>query len=196
MTRTAGTEVLARLLAELERPVPEALPKPPCPYPGMVPFREADSDRFFGRDDEVQEALERLRLHPFLAVIGPSGSGKSSYVYAGLVPTLRKSGLFGPGGWLVRSCDPAKRHWTALRDALGGDPSDPERAVADLLFAAKQRSAHPEARRLLLVVDQYEEAFAVPPEDREPFERALLRSVPGPRMLPSCSPRGPIFTAT
>jgi hypothetical protein len=41
----------------------------------MVPFSEADSDRFFGRDIEVQELLERLRLHPFVTVIGPSGSG-------------------------------------------------------------------------------------------------------------------------
>src|SRR5262249_4619859 len=89
--------IIDRLCAELQRPVPGPAPRPPCPYPGMVPFGEADSSRFFGRDKEVQELLERLRLHPFLTVIGPSGSGKSSLVFAGLVPALRHSGLFGPG---------------------------------------------------------------------------------------------------
>ena len=83
-------QMLERLLADLQRHVPGPAPKPPCPYPGMVPFSEADSERFFGRDRETQELLERLRLHPFITVIGPSGSGKSSLVFAGLVPALRE----------------------------------------------------------------------------------------------------------
>ena len=101
-------EILARLCAELARPLPTPAPPPPCPYPGMVPFSEADSDRFFGRDREVQELLERLRLHPFITVIGPSGSGKSSLVFAGLIPALRQSSLFGPGEWLMRTSAPRR----------------------------------------------------------------------------------------
>ncbi|MBI4674841.1 MAG: TIR domain-containing protein [Chloroflexi bacterium] len=77
--------VVARLCAELKRPPPAPSAKPPCPYPGMVPFREEDRARFFGRTREVQDLLARLRVHPFLTVIGPSGSGKSSVVFAGLV---------------------------------------------------------------------------------------------------------------
>ena len=86
----------------------------------MVPFREADSDRFFGRDREVEELLQSLRLHPFLAVIGPSGSGKSSLVFAGLIPALRRSGLFGAGGW-------ADTHHASRREAADGPGRGPGR---------------------------------------------------------------------
>ena len=109
------------LCAELQRPLPGPAPLPDCPYPGMVPFDEADSARFFGREQEVQDLVERLRLHPFLAVIGASGSGKSSLVRAGLIPALRKSRLFGAGELdCARSCGPgagaAGRCW---RDSAG-----------------------------------------------------------------------------
>jgi WD40 repeat protein len=161
--------VVERLCAELQRPVPGPAPRPPCPYPGMVPFSEEDSDRFFGRDGEIQELLERLRLHPFVTVIGPSGSGKSSLVFAGLVPALRQSGLFGPGGWLVRTLRPGEAPLAALTAALGGDAANPAQAMPDLL------STHPDARRLLLVVDQFEELFTLAHADVEPFQEALLR---------------------
>ena len=161
--------VVERLCAELQRPVPGPAPKPPCPYPGMIPFSEDDSGRFFGRDKEVQSLLERLRLHPFLTVIGPSGSGKSSLVFAGLIPALRKSGLFGPGGWLVRTLRPGETPLAALATALGGDPADPARAVSVLL------ATEPNARRLLLVVDQFEELFTLAGQDAMPFQETLLR---------------------
>ena len=125
--------IVARLCAEAQRPVPAPAPAPPCPYPGMVPYSEAESDRFFGRDAKVQELLELLRLHPLVTVIGPSGSGKSSLVFAGLLPALRKSRLFGPGEWLVRTLRPGQAPMAALAAALGGDPSDPHKAVSALL---------------------------------------------------------------
>ncbi len=57
------------------------------PYPGLRAFRPEESDRFFGRDVEIDDLIERLlvRNDRFIAVIGPSGSGKSSLVYAGLI---------------------------------------------------------------------------------------------------------------
>lgn len=200
----AWEDIVARLCAEMARPVPGQASRPPCPYPGMVPFREQDSARFYGREDEVERLVKALRLHPFLAVIGPSGSGKSSLVYAGLVPALRQSGLFGAPGnasllgaqrrsrgipttegprpisvgetgistpgnvrlepgdrrtgtggtaWLVRAMRPGAAPHAALHEALQGDPSAPEAAVTALL------TAHPDAGRLLLVVDQFEELF-------------------------------------
>jgi len=193
--------VVERLCVELQRPVPGPAPKPPCPYPGMVPFSEADSDRFFGRDREVQELLERLRLHPFVTVIGPSGSGKSSLVFAGLVPALRASGLFGSGEWLVRTLRPGEAPLAALRAALDGDPStglrqaqpgssgqvpaNPAQAVSGLLrtvrsddFSRPGPAATEVAttnNRLLLVVDQFEELFTLARSDVEPFQEALLR---------------------
>src|SRR5262249_28265264 len=59
------------------------------PYPGLIPFAERDARRFFGRDREVDEVLERLATRRFLAVIGVSGCGKSSLVRAGVIPVLR-----------------------------------------------------------------------------------------------------------
>lgn len=100
-------DVVARLCETLGTPPPSfdtALPS--CPYPGMVPYREHDSKRFFGRDAEIEEIIQRLRNHPFLAVVGPSGSGKSSLVFAGVVPRLRGSRAFGSGDWLVTSMRP------------------------------------------------------------------------------------------
>ncbi len=161
--------VVERLCAELQRPVPGPAPRPPCPYPGMVPFSETDSDRFFGRDAEVQELLERLHVHSFVTVIGPSGSGKSSLVFAGLVPALRKSALFGLGDWLVRTLRPGEEPLAALAAALGGDPADSARAVIEIL------ATQPKARRLLLIVDQFEELFTLARSDVTPFQQALLR---------------------
>lgn len=157
-----------RLCAELQRPVPGPAPRPPCPYPGMVPFSEADRERFFGRDREVQELVERLRLHPFLTVIGPSGSGKSSLVFAGLIPALRQSGLFGPGEWLVQVVRPGESPLDALTGVLHGDPTDPDKTVSGLL------AARPNACQLLLVIDQFEELFTLARSDIEPFHQALL----------------------
>ena len=53
------------------------------PYPGLRPFREDESDLFFGRDRQIDELLGRLQRHRFIAVTGPSGCGKSSLIKAG-----------------------------------------------------------------------------------------------------------------
>jgi hypothetical protein len=163
-------DVIARLTETLQRPVPKdgTTERPPCPYPGMVPFTEADQERFFGRSEEAQTALEYLRLHPFLTVIGPSGSGRSSLVFAGLLPALRKSTLFGPGDWLVKIMRPGETPLTTLEATLGADPATPEQAVAAAL------ATEPKARRVLLVIDQFEESFTVSqPEEVAPFHAAL-----------------------
>jgi tetratricopeptide (TPR) repeat protein len=70
--------------------------KPPdyddrCPFPGLKAFHPEDSEFFFGREALVEKLGNRLKEHNFLAVLGPSGSGKSSLVLAGLVPSLGKS---------------------------------------------------------------------------------------------------------
>ena len=93
----------------------QVLPKPDCPYPGMTPFSEAQKDLFFGRDKEIEDAVERLRQHPFLAVMGPSGSGKSSLIYAGVIPALRTSRRFGPGEWAIRIMRPGPKPLAALQ---------------------------------------------------------------------------------
>jgi WD40 repeat protein len=162
--------VLERLSNLFQRPIPAASARPGCPYPGMRPFTLDDGFPFFGRDRECEELLQHLRQSRFLTVIGGSGSGKSSLVFAGLVPRLRKTNLFGPGTWLVRTMRPGARPLAELAQALGADPADPAAAVAAVL------NADPEAKRLLLVVDQFEEVFA--PEQGKP-DQAAITVLPG-----------------
>src|SRR6266566_10041815 len=69
---------------------PEKIEKHLNPYPGLRPFEEDDSTLFFGRVQHVSDLLGRLTSHKFLAVVGVSGSGKSSLVRAGLIPVLRQ----------------------------------------------------------------------------------------------------------
>ena len=91
-----------RELVELEmlllRQDPSLAPRPEreisrtCPYPGLLAYDARDSEVFFGRDEEVAAALRRLRDTGVLAVVGPSGIGKSSLVRAGVVATLQRAG--------------------------------------------------------------------------------------------------------
>jgi len=156
--------VLERLLGDLQRPLPAPLAIPRCPYPGMVPFGETDSERFFGRNNETQELLQRLRLHPFITVIGPSGSGKSSLVFAGLVPALQRSRLFGSGEWWVRTMRPGETPLATLQNAIG--------EIIDL-DNFQPMDEFPD--RLLLVVDQFEEVFTLASDESDTFQEALLK---------------------
>src|SRR6476469_5299148 len=72
------------------------------PFPGLRPFRNSEAHLFFGRDEQIEELLKRLASHRFLAVVGTSGSGKSSLVRAGLIPAI-EGGHLGPRGvrWRV-----------------------------------------------------------------------------------------------
>jgi len=68
-----------------------------CPYRGLAPFREIDAPFFYGRETISEVLFEKLDQHsPLAVVVGPSGSGKSSIVYAGLFPQIRKV-----GGWQI-----------------------------------------------------------------------------------------------
>jgi len=95
-----------KLRKKLAAPVPTVAPVP-CPYPGIRPFTAEDAARFHGRDKEVKDLLGRLRDgQRELYVIGPSGSGKSSLVAAGLVPSLHRSRELAGGSFLVRQMRP------------------------------------------------------------------------------------------
>ena len=167
---------LERLGNQLKQPIPPPSQKPDCPYPGMIPFSENDEGRFFGRDGEIEELLGKLRLHPFLTVIGASGSGKSSLVFAGLVPKLKRSGLFGTGQWCIRSLRPSSTPLVNLQTALGGDITNSEVTIKQLL------STQPDAQRLLLVVDQFEELFTQSVAEAISFQQSLLKLVEIPHV--------------
>ncbi|AGP37440.1 TIR domain-containing protein [Sorangium cellulosum] len=129
---------IAELCRNLGRDLPPAARKPPCPYPGMTPFRESDQ-LFYGREREIAEILAAIEESVDVFIIGPSGSGKSSLISAGLLPSMEKAGL------RVRALRPGASPLRALEQALGG----PARS-----------SPAPRAEREILVVDQLEELFS------------------------------------
>lgn len=153
-----------------EQPQPAPQPSsvsslPPCPYPGLQPFDESDAPYFHGRTAEIQEMVKAVDRFRFLMVLGPSGSGKSSLVFAGLLPHLTSR------TWTVLTLRPQKSPATSLKRRLSGVLEKPEEAVARYL---KSQSG---ASRLLLVVDQFEEFFTqAEEEERKPF-LAMIQSL-------------------
>jgi signal transduction histidine kinase len=133
--------------APAEEPLDTIGQRPRCPYPGMVPFRAGDAPFFHGRETEIRHIARFLRHGHFLAVIGPSGSGKSSLIHAGVIPKLHDGSYFTPGYWLVREFRPGDQPLQALATALDG-----QTIPATL-------AANPPAQRVLLLIDQFEELF-------------------------------------
>ncbi|CAD5978856.1 putative WD repeat-containing protein all2124 [Planktothrix tepida] len=161
---TKQQEVIQRICEDFKKPVPTLATIPDCPYPGMVPFKPEDSDRFFGRQQEVNDIIQQLRLFPFLAVIGASGSGKSSLVFAGLIPQLQKTQLLGKEPWQIYSMRPGTTPITTLTATLGCDPTSDEAITTKF---------HP-SQKFLLVIDQFEEVFTQSPQEANSFEEILL----------------------
>ena len=97
---------------------PELVPSDVRPYMGLSPFTEKDAEFFFGRRRLVEGLEEALRARPrFLLVMGPSGSGKSSVVQAGLMPRLRKGSVPGSDRWGIMVARPADRPFDMLERA-------------------------------------------------------------------------------
>ena len=126
-----GDEVVRRLVEAVHGVAPgppiTAADELVCPYRGLRPFEEADQDLFFGREGDVAQLVEKLRSSRFLAVLGPSGSGKSSLVKAGLVPALRDGRLPGADRWRVATMRPGARplgELAAQLTALGHPHAD------------------------------------------------------------------------
>ena len=161
---TKQQKVIQRICKDFQKPVPTLATIPDCPYPGMVPFKPEDSDRFFGRQREVNDLIQYLRLYPFLAVIGASGSGKSSLVFAGLIPQLQKTNLLGKEPWKIYSMRPGTTPITTLTTTLGCDPTSDEAITTKF---------HP-SQKFLLVIDQFEEVFTQSPQEAIPFQEILL----------------------
>src|SRR5262245_54095696 len=90
-----GEEPPDATLAEFDPNLAPELPDEPCPYLGLAAFSEDKADLYYGRQTLLEQALATLQTRRLLAVVGPSGSGKSSFVRAGLVPALRAGALPG-----------------------------------------------------------------------------------------------------
>jgi hypothetical protein len=186
----------------LQPPAHLRLPARPTaspPYRGLQHFDQADADWFFGR--ELWTARLVAQLDPsqgqrFLAVVGASGSGKSSIVRAGLIPALAAGapladGTLPPEGsaaWPVRVITPTTRPLEALAAALTARHSQQPASLAHqddwmrdplTLDRHARQLLSPPADALLLVVDQFEELFSLchRPDERQAFVDALMAAV-------------------
>ena len=140
-------------------------PEEPRPYPGLAAFTEADAERFFGREEEIVALWRTLPERKLLALIGPSGAGKTSFLRAGSVP-------HAPPGWRCLVATPGQAPFAGLARALvpafAGDAGSVERLLdfhepeVALPLIAQWRSR---ADRGLIIVDQFEELFTLNGEE-------------------------------
>ncbi len=146
--------------------VPRAMA--PNPYKGLRAFEEGDAPDFFGREELVEQLVERVGGTRFLAVVGPSGSGKSSVVRAGLVPALRRGATTRSDRWRIVDMFPGARPLDGLEAALLRAAPDPPPSLIDQLerddhglHRAVLRLLPSDGSDLLLVIDQFEEVFTL-----------------------------------
>src|SRR5712671_3574140 len=147
------------------------------PYPGLRPFREQEEVLFFGREKQIDAMVDKLAETHFLAVVGTSGSGKSSLVNCGLRPALHR-GLMASAGttWRMAQFRPGSNPLRAMAEALARngvlykDFDAGDFTLAEIIETTLRtsklglRDAYREARlgegnNLLVVVDQFEELF-------------------------------------
>lgn len=156
------------------------------PYLGLGAFGAENAKFFFGREALIKTALSDLRGGcRFLAVVGPSGSGKSSLVRAGLLPALQTGSL------------PESDTWHQIEIRPGSDPYPGMLAFGfDLANVdGYLRRNSPAAQRLILFIDEFDELFTLcPPEVRERFIRDLANALENPRLLVIITMRSDTFS--
>lgn len=148
-----------------------------CPYRGLQTFDEEHAEYFFGRDGDIQRLIEKLKATRFLAVVGPSGSGKSSLVRAGVIPAIKKGVLPESDTWAVRVFTPGARPLTALAaNLLRLYPQEAMNRTLDQMNEDERTlhlsvslglSEQPQTARTVLVIDQFEEIFTLCRDERE-----------------------------
>ncbi|MGC3998855.1 MAG: serine/threonine-protein kinase [Anaeromyxobacter sp.] len=159
------------------------------PYAGLAAFQEANADLFFGRTHEVAALVHRLRDEPLVAVVGPSGVGKSSFVRAGVVPALKRMGetwealVVRPGrtplSALAGALAPTAATTVAgsVADEVGRERDLQARLAAEPGYAGAVLRAYARRlnRRVLVFIDQLEELFTLATDraEREAFTACL-----------------------
>jgi hypothetical protein len=160
----------------------QAIYESKCPYCGLRFFEVEDAPFFFGREALVEWLVNELRpaagghqVNRFLAIVGSSGSGKSSVARAGLLAAVRHDGIQGSSAWPIVICrpgpDPVESLAVALARAVNVGPH--ASALPDLMaeFQKSEKTLHLTTRRslpenapdmrLLVVGDQFEEVFTL-----------------------------------
>jgi formylglycine-generating enzyme required for sulfatase activity/energy-coupling factor transporter ATP-binding protein EcfA2 len=170
-----------------------------CPYRGLGVFGEEDRAFYFGREADLKKLTAAVDQHPLVAIVGASGSGKSSLARAGLLPRLRRQTagrvwqmvtvdhpgrhpfralaqallpLWEPKRVLEWSKNEAYQETKTLAESLAGDGVDRLHGVLREIFVEE-----PGTTDLLLLVDQWEELYTYRPERALPFIQMLLEAV-------------------
>ncbi|HKQ08474.1 MAG TPA: TIR domain-containing protein [Blastocatellia bacterium] len=183
-----NNESFHRLVAGIRRVVPgrmDITPSPVviCPYRGLEVFDEAHAPFFFGREAMTQHLVETMRQTRFLAVLGPSGSGKSSLARAGLLPKLRAGALPFSNRWKFVKFRPGYRPIEALATCVLAEniSAAPVEDLIERLSTAKNglhlevqlyltkqfADAEREKARCVILVDQFEEIFTLCQDEQE-----------------------------
>ncbi|BAZ13213.1 WD-repeat protein [Calothrix sp. NIES-4071] len=156
-----------------------------CPYRGLAAFKEEDAPYFYGREEVTQRLVSKVKHSSLVAIVGASGSGKSSVVFAGLAPKLKED---KSNDWQVVCFRPGNRVFESLAVAVGGEGERLNQLELEVELKsssyALQNLIEPivfasPRRRLLIIVDQFEEVYTLcsnAPE-RKLFIDSLLNAV-------------------
>ncbi|MBZ0281043.1 MAG: HEAT repeat domain-containing protein [Anaerolineae bacterium] len=168
------------------------------PFPGLRAFTPSDEPIFFGRGRETDALVRRLSDSRFVAVVGASGSGKSSLVGAGLIPRLKHNAIEGSKDWMLPDWNSGLAQWIGLRftpGELGDDPfiafaarlaplvNGNVREIAEQLFKhgltpylSTLLANRPDWAEIMIFIDQFEELFTLVREEyREPYVNFLVQ---------------------
>ena len=158
------------------------------PYKGLRAFDAVDAVDFFGRERLIERLIARVGVSGtrgrFVAVVGPSGSGKSSAVKAGLLPAIRRGAVPLSGSWFTIEMTPASHPFEQLEDALLSVAVNPPPSLLEQLAddhglqRAVNRVLPHDGSQLLLLIDQFEELFTqVDPATANRFLANLVSAV-------------------
>lgn len=180
---------LERIRLELGGRKRDLPPESEGPFRGLRRFEARDRDVFFGRRNELTKALELLRKKGLVALVGPSGSGKSSLARAALLPALVGRELSKwPKAWDVAIVEPGRDPLAAIYAAIAAFVPEAPLLDEEQLVAALAERANVEERGVVLFVDQLEELVTTSiPESRDAAAKVLVhmgeRAIPGVRAV-------------
>ena len=158
-----------------------------CPFRGLEAFREQDSPFFFGREPLIQQLGQALEINGFTAILGASGSGKSSLVQAGLLPVLRRNNfepiMFTPG---TNPCNELAHMLSKMYAQMQHPWSIPDlrqrlcNTDESLQYILRELIEDGPWTRMVLVIDQFEELFTLgDPKEVSVFLRLLCNLLAG-----------------